>query len=175
MLDTNQLPFLIRLLDEEDPEALAHVLDALAAFGPDLEAALADLEAPPDPATVGRLKALLAAHVEALAGDAAGSGIRFEPGQVVRHRRYGYRGVVVDADPTCEADDAWYRANRTHPDKDQPWYHVLVHNSMQVTYAAQSSLDEDDSGDEVVHPYVDHFFTGFHDGRYLRNDQPWPG
>jgi len=175
MLDTNQLPFLIRLLDEEDPEALGHVLDALAGFGPDLDAALADLEEPPDPATVERLKTLVAAHVEALAVGAAVTGMRFEPGQVVRHRRYGYRGVVVDADLTCEADDAWYRANRAQPDKDQPWYHVLVHNSMQVTYAAQSSLDTDDSGEEVVHPYVEHFFSGFHDGRYDRNDQPWPG
>lgn len=50
----------------------------------------------------------------------------FEPGQLVRHRRYGYRGVVVDRDEFCEADDEWYSKNQTQPDRDQPWYHVLV-------------------------------------------------
>ena len=174
MLNTSQLPFLIQLLDDDDPDARAHVLDALAAFGPDLDAALADLDEPPDPATVARLKDLLVAHVEDLAA-VAETDVRFEPGQVVRHRRYGYRGVVVDADPNCQADEAWYQANRSHPERNQPWYHVLVHNSMQVTYAAQSNLDVDDSGEEVVHPYVAHFFTEFRDGQYVRNDQPWPG
>lgn len=174
MLDTNQLPFLLRLLDDDDPKARAQVLDALAAFGPDLEAALAELDEPPDPATVARVRDLLAGHVEDLAAG-ADSGLRFTPGQLVRHRRYGYRGVVVDADPTCEADDAWYQANRSQPDRNQPWYHVLVHNSMQVTYAAQSNLDVDDSGEEVVHPYVAYFFSEFREGRYIRNDQPWPG
>jgi len=174
MLDTQQLPFLIRLLDDEDPKARAQVLDALAAFGPDLDAALAELDEPPDPDTVARLKALLAGHVEDLAAG-ADTAMRFEPGQLVRHRRYGYRGVVVDADASCEADDDWYQANRSHPDKNQPWYHVLVHNSMQVTYAAQSNLDVDDSAEEVTHPYVAYFFSEFRDGKYIRNDQPWPG
>jgi hemimethylated DNA binding protein len=45
---------------------------------------------------------------------------------------------------------------------------------MQVTYAAQSNLEPDDTGDEVVHPYVPYFFSEFRDGEYVRNDQPWP-
>ena len=54
---------------------------------------------------------------------------RFQPGHLVRHRRYGYRGVVVALDLECGAGDDWYRSNRTQPDRDQPWYHVLVHGS----------------------------------------------
>jgi hemimethylated DNA binding protein len=35
----------------------------------------------------------------------------FGLGQLVRHLRYGYRGVVVDRDEFCEADDDWYSKN----------------------------------------------------------------
>ena len=43
----------------------------------------------------------------------------FEPGQLVRHRHYGYRGVVVAADPTCQAEETWYYANRSQPGRSQ--------------------------------------------------------
>lgn len=174
MLDTSQLPYLLRLLDDDSPEVRGQVLDALAAFGPDLEAALADLPEPPEPATVAYVHGLVARHLGGRDPD-DDDGMRFRPGQVVRHRRYGYRGVVVDGDALCRADEAWYQSNRTRPDRDQPWYHVLVHDSMQVTYAAQSNLESDETGDEVVHPYVPYFFSEFRDGEYVRNDQPWPG
>jgi heat shock protein HspQ len=98
----------------------------------------------------------------------------FSPGQLVRHKRYGYRGVVVDYDPTCQASDEWYRSNQTQPDRNQPWYHVLVHGTSTVTYAAQTSLDADASGEPVVHPLVSAFFSGFTGEQYIRNDRPWP-
>ena len=69
----------------------------------------------------------------------------FEPGQLVRHRRYGYRGVVVDRDECCRAGDDWYLKNQTQPDRDQPWYHVLVDGSSTCTYAASESLVADSS------------------------------
>ena len=99
---------------------------------------------------------------------------KFLPGQLVRHRRYGYRGVVVAYDGHCKADPEWYMSNKTQPDRDQPWYHVLVHNSRSVTYPAESSLEADDSGQPVSHSLMEHFFSGFVDGRYIRNDEPWP-
>ncbi len=99
----------------------------------------------------------------------------FEPGQLVRHRRYGYRGVVVDRDESCQADDAWYHKNQTQPDRDQPWYHVLVDESLTCTYAAAENLQPDASGLPIDHPLVPMFFCGFQDGVYLRNNEPWPG
>ena len=99
----------------------------------------------------------------------------FEPGQLVRHRRYGYRGVVVQRDESCQADDAWYSKNRTQPDRDQPWYHVLVDGSTTCTYAASESLVADLSGLPITHPFVLHFFSEFNSGVYIRNDEPWPG
>lgn len=98
----------------------------------------------------------------------------FEPGQLVRHRRYQYRGVVVDFDKYCLADEAWYQSNRTQPQRNQPWYHVLVDGSSTTTYAAQENLEADDRREPVDHPLVEHFFSEFRDGRYVRNDRPWP-
>ena len=99
----------------------------------------------------------------------------FHIGQLVRHRRYGYRGVVMDFDMRCMADDDWYQVNSTQPPRDQPWYHVLVDGSNAITYAAQTSLTGDESAQPVHHPLVTHFFTRFDNGLYERNDRRWPG
>lgn len=98
----------------------------------------------------------------------------FIPGDIVRHVRYHYRGVVVACDFMCMADENWYQSNKTQPDKNQPWYHVLVHKSGSITYPAQSSLELDESGEKVVHLLLSQFFTGIKDGRYQRNEVPWP-
>lgn len=98
----------------------------------------------------------------------------FEPGQLVCHRRYGYRGVVVERDERCLADDAWYLKNQTQPDRDQPWYHVLVDGTPTCTYAASENLMPDASGLPISHPLLPHFFSGFVNGSYIRNDEPWP-
>jgi heat shock protein HspQ len=94
----------------------------------------------------------------------------YAPGQLVRHRRYGYRGVVADFDMTCMAEETWYYANRTRPPRNQPWYHVLVDGSPTMTYAAQTSLEEDDRDDPVHHPMIEVLFTAFENGRYERSD-----
>ncbi|MDH5528124.1 MAG: heat shock protein HspQ [Nitrospirota bacterium] len=183
MLEHSQLPFLVQLLEDETPSVRENVLDALAAFGPDLDTLLSELPEPPDPVTIRYINGLVAQHLwnRPLLLPAGGESEpadnenpRFRPGQIVRHKRYGYRGVVVELDPICRADETWYTANRSQPERNQPWYHVLVHESMQVTYAAETSLECDESGEEVVHPYVPYFFTEFKQGEYIRNSQPWP-
>jgi len=98
----------------------------------------------------------------------------FTCGQLVKHRRYGYRGVVVEFDTHCTAPQSWYQSNKTRPEKMQPWYHVLVHDSNQITYAAQTSLEADDSGQPVDHPLVEVFFAEFTGQAYVRNDRAWP-
>lgn len=99
----------------------------------------------------------------------------FKPGQIVHHRRYDYRGVIVAFDPTCQADEQWYNKNQTQPDRDQPWYHVLVHLSNQNTYVAQENLELDPGKELVVHPLLSAFFSAYAQGRYIRNETPWPG
>ena len=99
---------------------------------------------------------------------------KFVPGDLVRHVRYQYRGVVVAHDPKCLAGENWYLSNNTQPGRNQPWYHVLVHESGSITYPAESSLALDESGEQIIHPLLDQFFNGLEKGRYKRNDTPWP-
>ena len=91
----------------------------------------------------------------------------YEIGELVQHRLYGYRGVVVGMDYACEADEDWYQRNRTQPDRNQPWYRVLVDGGRQ-TYVAQDNLEPDDTGELVDHPAVPVIFTTFLAGRYYR-------
>ncbi|MDA7978886.1 MAG: heat shock protein HspQ [Pirellulales bacterium] len=100
---------------------------------------------------------------------------QFKPGDLVKHKRYGYRGVIVECDPQCLASDAWYQKNQTQPPREQPWYHVLVDSQALSTYAAQSSLAEDDVLLPIAHPLVDVFFAEFTGAGYVRNTVPWNG
>lgn len=99
---------------------------------------------------------------------------RFVPGQIVRHKRYGYRGVVAAVDSHCKAPPEWYMANNTQPARGQPWYHVFVDGSSSCTYPAEENLAPDDELKEVRHPLVSKFFSDFKNGRYTRNDTKWP-
>ena len=91
---------------------------------------------------------------------------RFAPGDLVSHVRYHYRGVVVAHDPTCKADENWYRSNNTQPDRDQPWYHVLVHEGQHTTYVAERNLEPDPAGEPIVHPLLNNSFGPFERDRY---------
>ncbi len=99
---------------------------------------------------------------------------RFFPGQLVSHRCCGYRAVVVDFDMACRADDQWYESNQTQPDRDQPWYHLLVDGASINTYAAQQNLAPDNSERPIDHPLVEYFFEDLGKGRYERNEAIWP-
>ena len=96
--------------------------------------------------------------------------ILFGLGQIVQHVRYGYRGVVVGYDPTCQADDEWYtfqiQGKGYEPAKDQPWYHVLVDGSAGQTYVAQQNLERGDPSRPINHPLLHRFFSRFDSGRY---------
>ena len=102
----------------------------------------------------------------------------FGLGNIIEHTRYGYRGVVVDFDETCQAPKDWYQSNQTQPERNQPWYHVLVDGNQQVTYVAQSNLQADQSKQQVVHGMINLFFSGYDENnhKYIRNSVPWnPG
>ena len=103
---------------------------------------------------------------------------KFRPGQIVAHLKYSYRGLVVESDEACKADETWYQSNQTQPDREQPWYHLLVDGNQHVTYVAETNLEPDLSGNPIVHPMLNLFFYGIDEenNRYLRNDVPFnPG
>ena len=88
-------------------------------------------------------------------------------GLVVTHLNYGYRGVIVAFDPVCMAGDTWYKTNKTQPNRYQPWYHVLVHDSGGLsTYVAHSNLKQDTSSQAIDHPRIGCYFTKLENGRY---------
>lgn len=93
---------------------------------------------------------------------------RFAVGQVIRHLMFGYRGVIFDVDPEFRASDEWYeRMALSRPPKDQPWYHVLVHDAQHTTYVAERNMELDDSDEPVRHPMLDEYFEDRRDGRYV--------
>jgi heat shock protein HspQ len=92
----------------------------------------------------------------------------FSPGQLVLHRLFDYRGVIVDVDPGFQSSEEWYETvARSQPPKDEPWYHVLVHDTDHMTYVAERNLEVDDSAEPIHHPALDHFFETFENGCYL--------
>jgi heat shock protein HspQ len=51
---------------------------------------------------------------------------------------------------------------------------VLIHGSESITYPAESSLEPEESDEPIAHPLLNRFFSGFEEGRYQRNEVPWP-
>ena len=97
---------------------------------------------------------------------------RFSVGQLVHHRLFDYRGVIVDVDPQFQGAEEWYEAvAKSRPPKDKPWYHVLVHDASHATYVAEQNLEADDSVAPIDHPLIERFFARFVDGRYVRDSK----
>lgn len=97
--------------------------------------------------------------------------VQFSIGQVIHHKLFDYRGVIVDVDPVFSGTDEWYETVAlSRPPKDSPWYHVLVDGASHRTYVAERNLEADDSGKPVKHPLIYDFFTGFNEGAYNAKD-----
>ena len=90
-------------------------------------------------------------------------------GQLVHHKLFGYRGVIYDVDPEFMLTDEWYEnIARSRPPKDEPWYRVLVDNELQETYVAQQNLEPATDLSPIKHPFLEDCFSSFEDGRYVR-------
>jgi len=83
---------------------------------------------------------------------------KYIPGQIVRHSRFDYRGVIIDVDPTFQGTEDWYNeVAQSRPPKDHPWYHVLVDEQDAVTYVAERHLDADADSSPITHPMLEAF------------------
>ena len=92
---------------------------------------------------------------------------KFSIGQCIQHRLFDYRGVIVDVDAEFLGSDEWYdEVARSRPPKDEPWYHVLVHDADNETYVAERNLEPDETYEPVNHPLLGEFFSGFEQGVY---------
>ena len=93
---------------------------------------------------------------------------KFSIGQIVHHRLFDYRGVVVDVDFEFEGSPEWYeKMALSRPPKEQPWYHVLVDNGQFQTYVAERNLERSDAVEPIAHPLISTYFEGMENGFYL--------
>ncbi len=96
--------------------------------------------------------------------------VKFSVGELVHHRLFDYRGVIVDVDRDFQATEEWYeQVAKSRPPKNRPWYHVLVHGCEHSTYVAEQNLEPDDRVEPINHPMLGEFFSKFDNGRYVRN------
>ncbi len=95
---------------------------------------------------------------------------KYHLGQIVRHRKHPFRGVVFDVDAKFNNTDEWYAAipEDSRPSKNQPFYHLLAENdqSFYVAYVSEQNLVPDALGGPVDHPDLPDLFGDFEDGRY---------
>ncbi|NNJ92477.1 MAG: heat shock protein HspQ [Gammaproteobacteria bacterium] len=95
---------------------------------------------------------------------------KFSIGELIHHRLFDYRGVIVDVDQEFSGSEEWYNSvAKSRPPKDQPWYHVLVHGGSHTTYVAERNLEADTSVSPIDHPLVKDIFTEFSDGKYVKH------
>ena len=91
-------------------------------------------------------------------------------GDVVRHRLYPFRGVIVDVDPEFDNTEEWYASipEDVRPAREQPFYYLLAENSETYysAYVSQQNLLSDTENGPVNHPDIEDVFDGFEEGRY---------
>jgi heat shock protein HspQ len=96
----------------------------------------------------------------------------FTIGQLIHHKLFDYRGVVVDVDPFFQGTDEWYQqVALSRPPKDKPWYRVLVDQRSLETYVAERNLEPDRLGTPISHPAVREYFDSFEQGVYRRKSR----
>ncbi|KAL8895021.1 MAG: hypothetical protein Q9207_008328 [Kuettlingeria erythrocarpa] len=68
--------------------------------------------------------------------------VQFKVGQVFRHKRYNYRGVITGWDVECAAGETWMSqmgVDRLSRGRHQSFYHVLVEDK-SVRYVAEENI-----------------------------------
>lgn len=100
---------------------------------------------------------------------------KYNLGQIVKHRKHPFRGVVFDVDATFSNTEEWYDSipEDSRPAKEQPFYHLLAENdqSYYVAYVSEQNLVPDASGEPVDHPDVTEMFGDFDGGSYELHTQ----
>ncbi len=94
----------------------------------------------------------------------------FNIGDVVKHRIYPFRGVIVDVDPEFSNTEEWYQSipSEIRPSKEQPYYHLMAENTetFYSAYVSQQNLINDGDNGPVDHPDLEQMFTGINKGKY---------
>ena len=96
--------------------------------------------------------------------------LHFKIGQIIYHKLFNYRGVILKVDDYFKLTNEWYGSiAKSKPPKDKPWYCVLVHDQTYTTYVAERNLSLDKSEKEIIHPMVPIFLTTLKKGVYSKS------
>ena len=99
----------------------------------------------------------------------------FNIGDIVKHRIYPFRGVIVDVDPEFSNTEEWYQSipAEIRPSRQQPYYHLMAENTetFYTAYVSQQNLVRDGENGPLEHPDLEEIFSGMDHGKYnLRNE-----
>ena len=99
----------------------------------------------------------------------------FNIGDIVKHRIYPFRGVIVDVDPEFSNTEEWYQSipAEIRPSRQQPYYHLMAENTetFYTAYVSQQNLVGDGENGPLEHPDLEEIFSGMDHGKYhLRNE-----
>jgi heat shock protein HspQ len=99
----------------------------------------------------------------------------FNIGDIVKHRIYPFRGVIVDVDPEFSNTEEWYQSipAEIRPSRKQPYYHLMAENTetFYTAYVSQQNLVGDRENGPLEHPDLDEMFNGIDEGKYLLKNE----
>ena len=92
---------------------------------------------------------------------------KFNIGDLVVHKRQGYRAVVIDVDPLFQASGRYNpQASKRSFSIRNPWYRLLVDDSSQMTYVEECLLAFDINQHSIENPKIEHYLEkrrgGYH-------------
>ena len=99
----------------------------------------------------------------------------FNIGDIVKHRIYPFRGVIIDVAPEFSNTEEWYQSipAEIRPSRKQPYYHLMAENTetFYTAYVSQQNLVKDGENGPLEHPDIQEMFSGIDKGKYqLRNE-----
>ncbi|NQZ83544.1 MAG: heat shock protein HspQ [Colwellia sp.] len=98
---------------------------------------------------------------------------QFYIGQIIYHKRFDYRGVIVGIDAVFSHSENWYESMASsRPPKDKPWYNILVDQSLQSTYVAERNLLPNKDNRQINHPFLGDYFDKYDGQRYYLKQKP---
>ena len=99
----------------------------------------------------------------------------FNIGDIVKHRIYPFRGVIIDVDAEFSNTEEWYQSipAEIRPSRKQPYYHLMAENSetFYSAYVSQQNLVNDGVNGPLEHPDLEEIFNGIDEGKYLLKNE----
>ncbi|ADY64701.1 MULTISPECIES: heat shock protein HspQ [Rhizobium/Agrobacterium group] len=95
---------------------------------------------------------------------------KFTLGEIVRHKVFPFRGVVIDVDPEYANTEEWWNAIPAdiRPERDQPFYHLLAENdeTEYVAYVSEQNLVHDENEAPLRNRNIERMFDKAPNGEW---------